>query len=218
MPLLLSGVLECFGMPKDDVKIFEADKSGYLPTPAPGFEYMDESHRVHYSQRKEFATYLQGRHLHSMTDNFARKLSCLLQADQTITSEGWTYVPDLYEFIRRSLFHASVESTCGEHLFPLCPTLYEDYCAYEAAFSTLVKGFPRWLAPRAHESRRRMHDNLSRWQAHSDEKYDWNTDDHDVDYEPYFGSSLMRAMQRRYRSSGFSSTGKAANVLGFLIA
>jgi hypothetical protein len=63
-----------------------------------------------------------------------------------------------------------------------------------------------------------MHDNLMRWQAYVEDRFDWNMDHDAVDYEPLFGSSIMRAMQRRYRACGFSETGKAANVLGYLTA
>lgn len=205
-------------MPKEDIQLFDDDKSGYQTIPAPGFENMDPSKRVHYGQRLEFVTYLQGHHLNKMTENFVSRLSRILQQELSIAFDNWTYIPDLYEFMRRHLFRASVETTCGEHVFELCPTFYEDYWAYEDSISTLIKDIPRWWAPRAYESRDKMHNNLKTWQKHSAERFDWDSDDKGVDYEPLFGPPLMRAMQRRYRASGFSDTGKAANTLGYLIA
>ncbi|KAK5996202.1 Cytochrome P450 monooxygenase calL-like protein [Cladobotryum mycophilum] len=213
----LTPLLKCFGMPKEDIKLFEDDKSGHSPTPAPGFENMDPNKRVHYGQRMEFVTFLQGSNLDMMTNSYANRLSQLLQVDATI-NDDWTVVPDLYDFTRRRLLRASIETLCGEHVFSLCPTFDEDFWAYDSSIRALIQEAPRWWAPKAYASRDRMHENLKAWQKYASDRFDWEMDDSHVDFEPLFGSRLMRAMQRRYRASGFSETGKAANTLGLLIA
>ena len=204
-------------MPEEDINIFEENEPGYQSTSVQGCEHMDKIHCSYTSRRAELISFLQGRHLDKMTKGFINRLSQIFQADTMITNDSWMFVPDLYDFMRRRLFRASIETTCGEFIFSICPTFYEDFWAFDDSFYALMEGIPRWWAPQAYESREKMLDNLKRWQSYSAERFEWQVDDRDVDYEPLFGSSLMRAMQRRHRALGYSDTGKAADTLGYLM-
>lgn len=226
-PFMLKALLEYFGVPKEDVRLFEEDRSGYSTKPLPGYENMDPAKRVHHLQQREFLTYFNGHHLSNMTENFTSRLSRILNEDNTVPpleedrDGGWVEVPDLYDFLRRRLFRAAIESILGEYILTLCPTLYDDFWAYNSALATLVKGVPKWWARGAYQARERMHDNLRLWQQTASEHFAWDDDaatGDGVAWEPSFGSALNRAMQRRYRTCGFTDTGKAANSLGFMVA
>lgn len=225
---MLKGLLYCFGMPAEDIRIFEDDKSGYGISPAQGYENMDPNKRVLYLQQREFLKYFNGPQLHVLTNEYCQRLSRVLAEDPEVprlsredANGGWIEVPDLYDFLRRRLFRASTETLLGELLWKICPTLYEDFWDFDSKMATLITGPWKWWAPQAYKSRERMHKNVSRWLQAGSKRFAWDDDaatGDNVPWEPLFGSAVHRSMQRRLRTTGFTDEGKAAQIFALITA
>ena len=153
-----------------------------------------------------------------MTELFLDVLKRRFQGTQ-INSE-WIDQPDLYRFLQYEVFSAAVEALCGSHLLSQSPTFVEDFWEFVASVPTLVKGLPQWMSPKPYRIRRRLLDAIKRWHKMAHEHSDCTkTGANDPEWEPYFGSKLMRARQEYSRSMNFmNADALAAEDLGLIFA
>ncbi|TQN70896.1 Lanosterol 14-alpha demethylase, partial [Colletotrichum shisoi] len=197
----------------DHISAFEANKGKEHSTSHP-----DESRRIIEHQRKDFVTFLNGENLRLVMDRF----SCNLRRQfgplhPPHPSPEFVDVPDLYRFVRDSLFKAEVEALYGKRIFVVCPSLCEDFWAFYDAFPVVSRGSPRWLYPAEYHSGDLMLRNLDTWRR-------WcNANSHQDDEEPghaesnpIWGTRYVKNMVRRYEGLGFSDPGVSSLLLGFL--
>ncbi|CCF36215.1 hypothetical protein CH063_07836 [Colletotrichum higginsianum] len=197
----------------DHISAFEANKGNEHSTSHP-----DESRRIMEHQRKDFATFLNGENLRLVMDRF----SCNLRQQfwprhPPHPSSDFVDVPDLYKFVRDSLFKAEVETLYGKRIVIVCPSFCEDFWAFYDAFPVVSRGSPRWLYPAEYHSRDLMLRNLDTWRR-------WcNANSHQDDEEPghaesnpIWGTRYVKNMVRRYEGLGFSDHGVSSLLLGFL--
>ena len=206
-----------FGTPHNVIPFYAADNSGVNSTPSPGSRVKPE-HRITYLQTRAAHKYLSGPGLIQMTELYMRFLTRRFQNSQ-IGAE-WADHPDLYSFFQGEVFRAAVEAMCGPYLIPQSPTFVEDFWEFVNSVPTLVKGYPRWLTPNAHRVRGRLLEAIKRWHKMAHEHSDCTKIGvNDLEWEPYFGSKLIRARQDYSLGMDFLNVDAlAAEDLGLLFA
>lgn len=206
-----------FGTPSDVIPFYAADKSGVNSAPLPGSRVQPE-HRITYLQVKAAHKHLSGTGLAQMTEFFLNVLKRRFSESQ-VRSE-WVDQPDLYAFLQDEVFRAAVEALCGPHLLPQSPTFVEDFWQFVADVPTLIKGLPRWISPGPYRTRQRLLDAVKKWHNHASEHSDFSKiGPNDPEWEPYFGSKLIRARQE-YSSKmpWMNKDALAAEDLGLIFA
>lgn len=197
----------------DHISAFEANKGNEHSTSHP-----DESRRIMEHQRKDFATFLNGENLRLVMDRFSCNFRQQFWPCHPLhPSSEFVDVPDLYRFVRDSLFKAEVEALYGKRIFIVCPSFCEDFWAFYDAFPVVSRGSPRWLYPAEYHSRDLVLRNLDTWRR-------WcNANSHQDDEEPghaesnpIWGTRYVKNMVRRYEGLGFSDPGVSSLLLGFL--
>ncbi len=206
-----------FGTPSDVIPFYAADNSGVNSTPLPGSRVQPE-HRITYLQVKAAHKHLSGTGLAQMTEFFLNVLKRRFSELQ-VRSE-WVDLPDLYSFLQDEVFRAAVESLCGPHLLSQSPTFVEDFWQFVTDVPTLIKGLPRWMSPAPYRTRQRLLDAVKKWHQYASEHSNFSkTGPNDPEWEPYFGSKLVRARQE-YSSKmpWMNKDALAAEDLGLIFA
>ncbi|KAL2194105.1 cytochrome P450 [Corynascus similis CBS 632.67] len=219
-PIILLAMRDQLGMLPADVAVFERDGSGDSAKPLDGWEHMDPARRVFYNQHRDLNAMLNGAALDGIMARFAVNYTTYLRATPLVGGEGqWTKLPDLYAFLQDAMFHAACRSLLGEHLFELCPDLSRDFWEFDRHMLTYLRRTPRWMAPRAYAARDRVLASLRKWSEHARQTlpYDYPSL-REVEYEPVWGSRLMRARAEMFDSAGFSLDGSVRMDLGFVWA
>lgn len=206
-----------FGTPSNIIPFYAADNSGVNSTPVPWSRVKPE-HRITYLQTRAAHKYLSGPGLAHMTEFYLNVLKQWFQNRQ-IGSE-WVDHPDLYRFLQDTVFRAAVEAMCGQHLLAQSPTFVDDFWEFVDSVPTLIKGLPRWLSPRPYRVRGRLLDAIKRWHNLAHAKSDSSKiGADDPEWDPYFGSKLIRARQEYSRNMPFLNVDAlAAEDLGLLFA
>lgn len=214
---VLMSLKNLFGTPANVIPFYAADNSGTTSTPLAGSRVKPE-HRITYLQVKAAHKYLSGPALVQMTETFLNILEQRLKISH-VGSE-WVDQPDLYGFLQYEVFSAAAEALCGSHLLPQSPRFVEDFWEYVSSVPTLVKGLPRWISPKSYRVRGRLLDAIKRWHKMAHEHSDCSkTGTSDREWEPYFGSKLMRARQEYARGMEFmNADALAAEDLGLIFA
>lgn len=112
-----------------------------------------------------------------------------------------------------------MEAVCGPHMFSLNPTFAEDFWAFDKNILSLLKGYPRWISPKAWESRDRCLQAVKSWHQYANEHYDDVEIDPDTEYEPLFSAKFIRARQQYYsKIKSITADAKASVDLGLIWA
>ena len=206
-----------FGTPTDVIPFYAADNSGVNVVPLPGSNVKPE-HRVTYFQTRAAHRHLSGSGLVQMTERFLEVLETRIHKSQI--DPEWTDQPDLYKFLQYEVFSAAVEAMCGSHLLSQCPTFVEDFWEFVTYVPWLSMGLPRWILPKPHQVRDRLHDAIRSWHRLAHENSDCaKIGADDPEWEPYFGSKLMRARQEYSMGMEFMTIDAlAAEDLGLIFA
>lgn len=206
-----------FGTPANIIPFYAADNSGVASTPLPGSTVKPE-HRITFLQVRAAHKHLSGPGLIQMTELFLDVLKRRI-VDGQIQSD-WVEQPDLYGFLQNEVFRAAVEALCGSYLLSQSPRFVEDFWEYVSLVPTLVKGLPRWMSPKAYRVRSRLLDAIKNWHKMAHDHSDCTkVGANDPEWEPYFGSKLMRARQEYSRNMEFmNADALAAEDLGLIFA
>ncbi|OHW93295.1 NACHT and ankyrin domain protein, partial [Colletotrichum incanum] len=208
-PSLLDSLRVFFGLEADDCKIFNhGNIASYEALINFRTCHTDPSRRIMEHQRKDFAKYLSGRKLQEVMNQYSNNFEkCVFSEGHTATKRT---LPDLYIFIRDLVFRAEIEALYGEHIFAVCPSLIEDFWAFYDAFPVISRQLPRWLFPSSYRTRDKMKANLHRW------KKSISSSPSDVPSDIEKGTSYVHSMIRRHELLGFSDSGIASVLLGYL--
>lgn len=210
-------IRNAFGCPPADVKIYADDESGTDAKPAPGWEHVDPSQRLHFVHHRDLHTLLAGSSLHALEEKFVESLSRSISNDSKFKKDEWTEVSDLYVLFRDYLFCAALEAFCGEKFLELSPDFPENFWVFDHHLPNLFKRLPKWLIPKSFRMRDKALGGVLRYHRYGREQFDF-TDDNVLkgEWTPQFGSRLMRARQKMFLTTGFSVQGAAVLDLGML--
>ena len=216
-----SGVLlaleNIFGTPSNVIPFYAADDSGVNVAPLPGSKVKAE-HRLNYHQVRAAHKHLSGPGLVHMTERFLMILR--RRMDESQIGPEWIEMPDLYRFLQIEVFHAAVEAMCGSYLLSQYPTFVEDFWEFDRSAPMLFKALPRWISPKPYEVRGRLLEAIKNWHklAHANSDCTKIGAD-DAEWDPYFGSKLIRARQEYCLGMEFmNADALAAEDLGLIFA
>ncbi|KAF4917555.1 25-hydroxycholesterol 7-alpha-hydroxylase [Colletotrichum viniferum] len=178
--------------------------------------HVDPSRRIIEHQRRDFTSFLNGDSLKAIMKRFENNFCNELQGQ--LLDAPTTHIPDLYTFIRDSIFKAEVKALYGEMIFKICPSFCQDFWGFYDAFPVISRQLPRWLFPTKYQKRDKMLQNLHAWRIQCKAKHD-SSDEGYLDcgeYEPVWGTLYIRRMVQRHEKLGFSDEGIASALLGYL--
>jgi cytochrome P450 len=217
-PIIIVAMRDQFGMPPEDLAIFERDGSGGNQKPLPGWEHMPPEHRIFHNQHRDLHNCLNGASLDGMTTRFIATYTARLRTTPLVGDE-WTELPDLFGFLRNEMFHAACTALVGERIFELCPDFAAQFWDFDRHAITYLRRTPRWMAPQAYAIRDKVLASVKRWRAYAREQVDpADPALADVEYEPVWGARLLRARARMFDDAGASPDGAASMDLGLLWA
>lgn len=139
--------------------------------------------------------------------------------DQVAEGE-WLEHPDLYSFLQQHVSRSAIETLMGSKILELNPEIVEDFWTFDKNVPLFIRCLPRWLVPGPYRSRNRLLASIKKWHAYAHENYD--SGEHgvqDLEWEPYFGSRLVRARQEySLRMKPMVADARASEDLGLMFA
>jgi len=132
-------------------------------------------------------------------------------------SDEWTDITSIYYLVRDVVFKASTTAICGPYFFSLNPTIRKVFWDFDMHMPKLFKLLPRWMIPGSFRARDKVLFAIKKWHAFAKENCD--LDDEEVqksEWEPYFGSKLMRDRQREYGAIGHDADALASQDLAMI--
>ncbi|KAF3015966.1 hypothetical protein E8E14_012770 [Neopestalotiopsis sp. 37M] len=176
--------------------------------------------RIHFHQARAAQRFLSSQHLNFLREKYFNTFGRNLQQLDSQSTDTWVEYPDLYAFLQTIVSTTAVEVLMGSKLLEMNPSLIEDFWRFDMATPWLLRGWPRWLIPSAYQARDRILNGIKKWHAHAHA----NTDctkimDEDPEWEPYFGSKLIRARQEyALKMKLMDSDARASEDLGLIMA
>lgn len=190
---VIHGAKYCFGFPQRDIEKYLADDSGVSHIPHPESN-VDPTYRMWHFLHRTTAEFLGGAGLAPLVERYTDNLKTEVLDCQI--DHQWTYKSDLSWFIREVVFRASINATFGPHMLSLNPAFVEDFWEFDKCFPHLLKGPPRWLAPKSWRAREKCHQAIRKWHAFVDENHDKYDIDDASQTDPVFGSKYMRVRHK----------------------
>ncbi|KAL2285588.1 hypothetical protein FJTKL_07619 [Diaporthe vaccinii] len=84
----------------------------------------------------------------------------------------------------------------GTEILRLNPNLIEEYDIFEHSIPKFARCLPRWLLPKEYANRDKLLDGFKKWHVHAHAKSDCSRlAPEDPEWDPYFGTKLMKARQ-----------------------
>lgn len=203
-------------MPKEALKLYTEDDSGCNKEPRPGCS-TKPANRIDYITHQALNRFLSGPGLNPLFDRFTESLIHRLQYLEL--KDEWKCREDLWSFYKDNVTPAALEAMCGSSLMSLAPSFSRDLWAYDAGIPDLVKGLPRWLAPRSYAKRDHILDKIKKWHAYARKHYKESSIAPDGDWDPHFGSEFIRSRQKTFPAmDGMDDNAMAASDLGAIWA
>ncbi|KAH8203207.1 hypothetical protein TruAng_002612 [Truncatella angustata] len=197
-----------YSMPKHELDRFAADKTGRgkIPAPANGYDgprLWSTEHHIHneYMSRSRF--------LNCLSQHYYRVFAKTLDEKYAI---GASHTVSLTELCRNEMIECAIKTFVGDRIFELNPTFTDMYWKFDSIIFPLVLGLPAWMNPRPTNVRDQWNQMIRVYLDTGLERFDWNGQDADADWEPVFGARVCRELVKWLRESDFSTE----TVAGFL--
>ncbi|KAL2426772.1 Cytochrome P450 monooxygenase calL [Exophiala dermatitidis] len=152
--------------------------------------------------------------VNSLTNKFMECLHAVL--DRADIDHEWK-TTELFSWWKKAMFEASTTAVLGSTILQENPDLAEQFWQYEAGLLARFYGLPRLLKPEAYSCMDVMLDRTQDWLQRGLSQYHTMPPE-EPDWEPHFGSKVVRARHRLYEEFGLKPRGRAAFDLGFLFA
>ncbi len=181
-----------FGMKKDALSIYEKDDSGPFHKPFPGSK-VETRNRIDYITHREILKGLTGGGLEPLTKRTAKAI--VRRMDNTAVGHDWVEYPDLMKFFQELVGTSIMEHLASPALFELNPNFSDDFWKFDKFLPKFAKGIPDFLVPGSAQVRKSLLDGLKKYYIHARTYYSTSSLDADGDFDPYWGSSLIKARQ-----------------------
>jgi hypothetical protein len=208
--LVLEVYRKVIGVPKRDLAIYEADKSGSSATPLTSISEEKRIWRqLHQVQHHHLSTSVP---LIILTRVFTTEFEKIMDE---IPLDEWTTLL-VYKFVRTSMSTASTISLIGSGVFKENPNLIDDFWIYFEGFMALFMGLPRFMNPKVYEARERLTAACIKHLKSFEDKYD-EIQKQDPDWDEDLGSKVNRLRDKALLDAGLSIEGRGAHLGGYLI-
>lgn len=194
-----------FGLPKT------AESDMYRIRKGAGIEDIPEYFRL--EKESNHKNLLSTKAVNTLTSRFVEALKTRLNNEDI---DDWKEV-DFFDWFRSIMLSASVTALFGSRLQNFVTDFESTYWEFDAGFSLLGFGAPRWMVPRAHAARGRLLSGLVGWMStgldsHSRER----EDSKDCEWHPYFGAKHVRERHDIGAKLGASVRALASLDLGLM--
>ncbi|KXX77543.1 Cholesterol 7-alpha-monooxygenase, partial [Madurella mycetomatis] len=201
---------------------YVADNSGMAATPRKGSNIAPVD-RIHFHQASAVQKFLSGKHLIYLAERYLATLDRNLDAmfDPLLPADGeWAEFPDLFKFLQTHISRAAIETVMGTKILELNPTLVDDFWDFEAKAPKFLRCVPGWLLPTANRARTRLLNTVKDWHSLANQHFDCRkTGPEDPEWEPYFGSKLIRRRQEySLDTSWMNADARASEDMGLIFA
>ncbi|TRX95879.1 hypothetical protein FHL15_003021 [Xylaria flabelliformis] len=216
MPASVWALRHLLNLPRQALQVYEADNSGMNSKPREGSVVAPER-RLKFLIAHNLNKFLSSRYLKTLNKQY---LSLLVRdLDSLPIGDTWIDFPDLFVFIQRISFQASIKTLAGLELFNVYPDIIEDLILFQSYVPDMLYRMPRWLIPRAHRTRKRLLGGIRRWHEYASQQSDIHkVAPDDPDWEPLFGTKLIKARQIYARKiAEMTPEARAAEDLGLIL-
>ncbi|KAK0714186.1 cytochrome P450 [Lasiosphaeria miniovina] len=206
---------------RNDLAKFAKDKSGRLKTNATdpaNTQTGDESaskaqaDRYWYRWHRILHDHLvQTQATNLLAASYQKHFSEFLDDNARFPVEQWTAMR-LLEFTKKDVAEAAIYSLFGPRILELNPDLLPLLWDFDEVAGCLAWGLPRWMNRKAYRRRSRFHATSARFLDSAWAGFDWSGPDSDADWEPHFGSRMIREVAKFLAEAGFSPGFRAGFV------
>ncbi|KAF7557880.1 hypothetical protein G7Z17_g254 [Cylindrodendrum hubeiense] len=121
------------------------------------------------------------------------------------------------EFMKHHMFRASTIALAGQGVFDADPKFAEVFWEYDEDFMTLLYGLPKFLCRRGWDARDKCLETVKTYLGRAWEQLDWGAcQETDPDWEPNFGSKLVREREVAMEKYGIGLDGRASFQMGLI--
>jgi hypothetical protein len=182
-----------FGMEKKALSTYQADTSGPFPQPYPGSE-VEPKNRVDRITHQFLLKGLTGPGLKPLIERTATSIRQKLE--RLPVSDEWVEYPDMLELFQEIVGSSIIESLAGPSLLKVNPTFLVDYWKFDSYVTWFARGVPSFLIPRGFAIRSSLLSQIREWYSYARSNFDESSIGKDGDFDPYWGSTLMRLRQK----------------------
>ncbi|KAF3055561.1 Cholesterol 7-alpha-monooxygenase [Daldinia childiae] len=204
-------------LPDETVSLYLDDRSGAGLKPRKDSNVLPER-RITFLVSHNLHMFLSSCHL----DGISRRYSTMLHRqinDIDIQSE-WVSLPNLFNFLQRTTLVSEIEALFGLKLLELNPRFIDDLLIFTQHVPDFLRLRPWWLNPQAYRARRRLIQYVKQWHEYARKHVDFaDILDEDPDWEPFWGSKLMRVRQQyEHKTMAMNSDARACEDVGLIWA
>ncbi|KAK4459164.1 cytochrome P450 [Cladorrhinum samala] len=216
-PGTLFSLRNLLSSPAHVIPHYDADDSGMAATPRKGSN-TEQKDRIHYLQASAVQKLLSGQHLVALSEKFVSVLDRNLAS--AVSSSEWVEHPDLYAFLQSTVSRSAIESLMGSAILDRHPDLLSQFWEFDYSVPLFLRCLPKWLIPSAYRARSKLLKTVKSWHAHAHENSDCSrTGPQDPEWEPYFGSKLLRRRQEYAIETGWmDADARASEDMGLMFA
>ncbi|SPO01744.1 related to cytochrome P450 7B1 [Cephalotrichum gorgonifer] len=199
------------GLPDADTALVAKDLSGSSTV---SLTETNEEDRIWRKFHELYETHLIGSNaVACLTDLF---IGNVVEQFNHIRGRGWVEC-GVDDFMKDKMFRASTVALAGPGVFDIDPEFAETFWAYDKDFMSLLYGLPRFLCRSGWQARDRCLETVRRYLEKGWQNIDWSaTQDHNPNWEPNFGSKLVREREVAMDKYGITLQGRASFQMGLI--
>ncbi|KAI0843823.1 cytochrome P450 [Daldinia vernicosa] len=204
-------------LPHETVSLYLDDRSGAGLKPRKDSN-VPPKRRITFLVSHNLHKFLSSRYL----DGISRRYSTMLhrQINDIHVQSEWVSLPNLFNFLQRTTLVSEIEALFGLKLLELNPRFIDDLLIFTQHVPDFLRLRPWWLNPQAYRARKRLIQYVKQWHAYAQKHVDFaDILDEDPDWEPFWGSKLMRVRQQYEHETGaMNSDARACEDVGLIWA
>ncbi|KAK9773002.1 putative Cytochrome P450 [Seiridium cardinale] len=204
-------------LPLETVSLYLSDSSGAGLKPRRNSTVQPER-RITFLVSHNLHKFLSSRHLDGIGGRYSAMLSHRTALIDVQTD--WISLPNLFDFLQRTTLVPEIEALFGLKLLKLNPGLVDDLLIFTWHVPEFLRLKPRWLNSQAHRARKRLIEYVKQWHEYAGKHVDFTEiSDEDPDWEPFWGSKLMRVRQQyEHKTAAMNSEARACEDVGLIWA
>ncbi|KAH7311265.1 Pfs, NACHT and ankyrin domain protein [Stachybotrys elegans] len=182
------------GASRKAMGLYYKDNSGPFPQPHPKSNIKPHN-RVDYITHHGIFRGLTGPGLQPTTIRYTQDLCRCMQA---MDLKEWVQMPDLMDFFREVVGAGTLKAVVGPTMFRLNPTFARDMFRFDKIFPSFAPGFPRLMMSGSYAFRDKLANDFKKWYQYANNHFDESLVDEDGEWDPIWGSSMMRQRQSAF--------------------
>ncbi|KAI0594165.1 cytochrome P450 [Biscogniauxia sp. FL1348] len=204
-------------LPQETVTLYLSDKSGAGLKPRKDSNVPPER-RITFLVSHNLHTFLSSCYLDGISGRYSTMLR--QRVDSIDIQREWVSWPNLFDFLQRTTLIPEIEALFGLKLLELNPSFIDDLLVFTRHVPDFLRLRPWWLNPQAHRARNRLIQYVKRWHEYAQKHVDFTEiSDQDLDWEPFWGSKLMRVRQQyEHKTAAMNSEARACEDVGLIWA